>query len=76
MKPSFAEQVESDYGPVRPASAEVVGLAVFWHGDTAILGSSVRRLDDLEWQVRTRLFTVMQGATRRCRGRGPDERLR
>lgn len=80
MKPSFAEQVESDYARLfGRREREAVGVAAFGHGDTAALREQrVRRLDDLEWQVRyLRLFMlVMQKRYPAVSRKGPDERLR
>ena len=80
MKPSFAEQVESDYARLfTPRERAAIGIAAFERGDTAALRERrVRRLEDLAWQVRyLRLFVLVMGKRYRLASfTGPEDRLR
>ncbi len=80
MKPSFAEQLESDSARLFDRDErEAIGVPAFEAGDTPTLREQrVRRLDDLEWQVRyLRLFMlVMQKRYPAVSRENPDQRLR
>lgn len=64
MKPSFAEQVEADYRRLfSHRERGAIGIPAFERGDTpAARERRVRRLDDMDWQVRyLRLFMLVMG---------------
>jgi hypothetical protein len=80
MKPSFVENLESDYQLLFSAEERsVVGIPAFDRGDTSELREKrVLRLDDLIWQVRyLRLFMlVMKKRYGRVAFAGVEDRLR
>ena len=62
MKPSFVEHLEEDYGRLFSGGEKaVIGIPAFERADTPRLREKrVRRLDDMEWQVRyLRLFMLV-----------------
>lgn len=80
MKPSFAEQIEADAARLFDArERKALGIDPFRRGDTSALREQrVRRLDDLEWQVRyLRLFILVMGKRYPAVARsGAEDRLR
>jgi len=64
MKPTFAEQIESDYNRLfSPEEKAATAISAFATGDSVGLRRErVLRLDDLRWQVRyLRLFMMIMG---------------
>ena len=76
MKPSFAEQVEADCARLfGRRERDALDIPAFRRGDTpALRDQRVRRLDDMEWQVRyLRLFMLVMGKRYPAVARGGAE---
>ena len=80
MKPSFIEQLESDWnGLTTPEEKAAAGVPAFASGDRPEIRSGrVRRLDDLDWQVRyLRLFMlIMEKRYGQVAFAGAEDRVR
>lgn len=80
MKPTFAEQIESDYNRLfSPEEKAATAISAFATGDSVGLRRErVLRLDDLRWQVRyLRLFMMIMGKSYEDRAFADDlEKLR
>lgn len=80
MKPSFIEQLESDWnGLTTPEEKAAAGVPAFAAGDRPEIRSGrVRRLDDLDWQVEyLRLFMlIMEKRYGQVAFAGAEDRVR